>query len=233
MVHMDKRTFLKRIVLGGTAVALGGPATAELNLDLSGLDAILAAYPNALDPEASGDLANQTDTTDFLPLPNVQHSGGGRKYRAKSGTGRIWLTNPRSGEVIDITYRTDGAVIPGAQAEISRFCRDWRTDDVHPISLETIDILAATHATLELKEPFVLLSGYRSPKTNRMLRNRSSGVAKNSFHLLGRALDVTCRTRSVNQMYQAALTVKGGGVGKYQSSHFIHIDDGPIRTWGT
>ena len=79
----------------------------------------------------------------------------------------------------------------------------------------------------------MLISGYRSPGTNAMLRSRSSGVAKNSRHLVGEAADLRLNSRSVNQMARAAQACKGGGVGRYSGSNFVHMDCGPVRTWGS
>ena len=110
--------------------------------------------------------------------------------------------------------------------------RDWRTNDVKSIDLRTIDILAASHNLLDCSEPYMLLSGYRTPKTNSMLRSRSRSVAKNSRHMKGEAADLRLSSRSVHQMYRAAVSCQGGGVGKYSRSNFVHMDCGPVRSWG-
>jgi len=145
---------------------------------------------------------------------------------------RLRMTSPRTGERIDTIYWIEGDYIRDALKEITLFMRDWRTDDVHNIDARTIDILAAAHNLLDVSEPYMLLSGYRCPATNAMLRRRSRGVARNSRHLRGEAADVRLGSRSVNQMYRAALACKGGGVGKYSRSDFVHMDCGPVRSWG-
>jgi uncharacterized protein YcbK (DUF882 family) len=96
----------------------------------------------------------------------------------------------------------------------------------------TIDIMAASHALMDTSEPYMLLSGYRSPATNAMLRSRSSGVARNSLHMKGQAADLRLKSRSVSQMARAAAACNAGGVGKYSRSNFVHMDCGPVRTWG-
>ena len=143
------------------------------------------------------------------------------------------MTSGRTGESIDTIYWIEGDYIRDAVKEINYFMRDWRTDGVHAIDLRTIDILAASHNLLNASEPYMLLSGYRSPETNRLLRSRSRGVAKNSRHLVGEAADVKLTSRSVNQMFKAAKACRGGGVGKYSRSAFVHMDCGPVRTWGS
>lgn len=142
------------------------------------------------------------------------------------------MTSPRTGERIDMIYWLEGQYIKDSVREIEQFMRDWRTNDVHPIDIRTIDIMTAAHNLLDVHEPYMLLSGYRSPKTNNMLRSRGSGVAKNSRHLRGEAADLRLSSRSVNQMYRAALACKGGGVGRYSGSNFVHMDCGPVRSWG-
>jgi len=146
---------------------------------------------------------------------------------------RISMTSPRTGESLDTIYWIEGDYIRDAVREITLFMRDWRTDQVHDIDTRTIDILAAAHNLLNVSEPYMLLSGYRSPETNAMLRRRSSGVARNSRHLRGQAADVRLGSRSVSQMYRAALACKGGGVGRYSRSDFVHMDCGPVRSWGS
>jgi len=152
--------------------------------------------------------------------------GGGDVRRVKMYSGR-------TGEKIDMIYWIEGEYIPEALKEINYFMRDWRTNDVKSIDARTIDIMAAAHNLMDTSEPYMLISGYRCPKTNAMLRARSSGVAKNSRHLRGEAADLHLNSRSVNQIAKAAQACKAGGVGRYTSSSFVHMDCGPVRTWGS
>lgn len=145
---------------------------------------------------------------------------------------RIKMYSGRTGERIDMIYWIEGDYIEDAVREVHHFMRDWRTNDVKSIDLRTIDIMAAAHNLMDASEPYTLLSGYRSPKTNAMLRARSSGVAKNSLHLKGQAADLRLNSRSVNQMARAAAACKAGGVGRYSGSNFVHMDCGPVRSWG-
>lgn len=144
---------------------------------------------------------------------------------------RIRMYSGRTGERVDMVYWIDGKYIQDAVKEINHFMRDWRTDDVKEIDLRTIDIMAASHNLLDVNEPYMLLSGYRSPKTNAMLRSRSRGVAKNSLHMRGQAADLRLASRSVSQMAKAAEACRAGGVGKYQRSNFVHMDCGVVRSW--
>ncbi len=146
---------------------------------------------------------------------------------------RLKMYAGRTGERLDAIYWVDGEYIPEVLAEIAHFFRDWRNNQVHPIDPRTLDILAATHRLLRVDEPYMLVSGYRSPETNALLRARLRGVARNSLHMFGQAADVRLRSRSVAEVYRAALSCQAGGVGRYSRSNFTHIDCGPIRTWGS
>lgn len=145
---------------------------------------------------------------------------------------RIKMYSGRTGERIDMIYWVEGKYIKEAVQEVHKFMRDWRTNDVKFIDLRTLDIMAASHNLLDSSEPYMLLSGYRSPKTNAMLRSRSRGVAKNSLHMKGQAADLRLASRSVNQVARAAAACRGGGVGRYSGSNFVHMDCGPVRSWG-
>ncbi len=145
---------------------------------------------------------------------------------------RIKMYSGRTGERIDMIYWIEGNYVREAVKEINHFMRDWRTDGVKSMDLRTIDIMSAAHNLLDATEPYMLLSGYRSPQTNAMLRSRSRGVAKNSLHMKGQAADLRLSSRSVGQVARAAAACKGGGVGKYSRSNFVHMDCGVVRTWG-
>lgn len=145
---------------------------------------------------------------------------------------RIRMYSGRTGERIDMIYWIEGDYVPEAVKEVNHFMRDWRTDGVKSMDLRTVDIMSAAHNLMDANEPYMLLSGYRSPQTNAMLRSRSRGVAKNSLHVKGQAADLRLSTRSVSQMARAAAACKGGGVGKYSRSNFVHMDCGVVRTWG-
>lgn len=145
---------------------------------------------------------------------------------------RIRMYSGRTGEKIDMIYWIEGEYIKEASKQINHFMRDWRNDQLKSIDLRTIDIMAASHNLMGANEPYTLLSGYRSPQTNAMLRSRSRGVAKNSLHMKGQAADLRLSSRSVSQMARAAQKCSAGGVGRYSRSNFVHMDCGTVRTWG-
>ena len=145
---------------------------------------------------------------------------------------RIRMYSGRTGESLDTIYWIEGKYIPEVLKEINAFMRDWRTGDAVSMDARTVDIMAASHRLMDVSEPYMLLSGYRSPKTNAMLRSKSSGVAKNSLHMKGQAADLRLKSRSVGQMAKAASACAAGGVGRYSRSNFVHMDCGPVRSWG-
>lgn len=146
---------------------------------------------------------------------------------------RLQMYSGRTGERIDTIYWIEGEYIGEALREINAFMRDWRNAQVTTIDTRTIDIMAASHRLMDATEPYLLLSGYRSPETNAMLRAQSSGVARNSLHMRGQAADLRLDGRSVSQMAGAAASCRAGGVGRYSGSNFVHMDCGPVRTWGS
>ena len=168
--------------------------------------------------------------TALVSAPTYSKAAG--LLRGSGDIRRIKMYSARTGEKIDMIYWVEGDYIKDAVQEVNHFMRDWRTGDVKNMDLRTIDIMAASLNLLDVSEPFMLLSGYRSPKTNAMLRSRSTGVAKNSLHLKGQAADLRLSSRSVSQIGRAAASCAAGGVGRYSGSNFVHMDCGPVRTWG-
>ena len=145
---------------------------------------------------------------------------------------RLQMFSGRTGERIDTIYWIEGEYIGEAIREINSFMRDWRTGQAIQIDTRTVDIMAASHRLLDASQPYMLLSGYRSPQTNAMLRSKSSGVARNSLHMRGQAADLRLSDRTVGQMARAAAACNAGGVGRYSGSDFVHMDCGQVRTWG-
>ncbi|MEZ5691870.1 MAG: DUF882 domain-containing protein [Rickettsiales bacterium] len=140
--------------------------------------------------------------------------------------------NLHTGEMAKFTYWENGRYIKSTLSEINHILRDHRTDEVARIDVNLLNHLFALHAKLDSKKPFQIISGYRSPKTNAKLRRTSSGVAKKSLHMQGRAIDVNIEGVSLSRLRKAAIDMKFGGVGYYPESSFIHIDTGDIRQWG-
>jgi uncharacterized protein YcbK (DUF882 family) len=141
------------------------------------------------------------------------------------------LVHTHTGERLSTVYFEGNHYIASELSRINWLLRDFRTGDVHPIDPAVLDILADLRTLADRDEPYEVISGYRSPKTNAELRQRSSGVAEHSLHLEGRAIDVRLPGFPTGRLHELALGMKRGGVGFYPSSDFIHLDNGRIRHW--
>lgn len=144
----------------------------------------------------------------------------------------IALLNLHTGEQVKATYWAEGEYQPDELSAIHRVLRDHRTGDIHEIDSDLIDMLNLLHQKMHGKQPFHVISGYRSPKTNAMLRQNSNGVAKKSLHMQGRAIDIRLPGRELTELRKTAQQMKVGGVGFYPGSDFIHVDTGRVRSWG-
>ena len=144
---------------------------------------------------------------------------------------RAILDNLHTGEKFNEVYYANGSYLPDALAEATRVMRDWRTGDEHFIDPGLFDALHAIGDRLETRQPFQIISGYRSPRTNAMLHARSSGVAENSQHTVGKAIDIRLPGVELRNLRNAALSVGAGGVGFYPVSNFVHVDTGRVRQW--
>lgn len=145
---------------------------------------------------------------------------------------RLHMECDKTGELINTIYWVDGQYIPDALAELNYFMRDARANAYIRMDPKNFDILSAAHRLLETERPYTLLSGYRTKTTNRILRRSSKRVARNSLHIEGKAADVRIRGIGARTLAKAAERCRGGGVGTYNRSGFVHVDCGDVRTWG-
>jgi uncharacterized protein YcbK (DUF882 family) len=135
-------------------------------------------------------------------------------------------------ERLTVPYFADGSYLPEGLAELRSFLKDFRTGEEHAIDPGLFDILNDLRLATGTKGPFHVISGYRSPNTNEMLREHGGGgVAKGSMHLEGRAIDVRLSDKSSALLRDAAIELQRGGVGYYRISDFVHVDTGRVRRW--
>jgi len=144
---------------------------------------------------------------------------------------KLRLVNAHTWEKLDIVFWTQGVHIDESMQEISHLMRDHRADETIPMDYQLIDDLYSLYDLLGTTERIHVLSGYRTKATNAKLRSRSSGVAKYSLHMEGRALDLNVPGKTPKQIREAAISMGSGGVGYYPSSGFVHIDTGNVRAW--
>jgi uncharacterized protein YcbK (DUF882 family) len=145
------------------------------------------------------------------------------------GPSRLKLSNPHTGESFDGPYRDDNGPIPSAMADLAVFLRDFHSGEIIAMDVGVLDFLSAVMG-MTGETGAQILSAYRTRATNEMLARTMFGVAENSQHIYGRALDVHFGAKLAEAM-QAARAMQRGGVGWYPNSGFIHIDSGPVRNW--
>ena len=144
---------------------------------------------------------------------------------------KLAFYNTHTGESTQLTYWENGAYVPDAMAELNRILRDHRTNQVTQIDRRLFDLLHALKSRLHSDQPFHIISGYRSPATNAMLSSRSGKVAKKSLHMQGKAIDIRLPRTALSNLRKAAVSLRGGGVGYYPGSNFVHVDVGRVRYW--
>lgn len=147
------------------------------------------------------------------------------------GAHRISFRHNRTGESFNGVYRVGNKYLPEAFDQISYILRDARNNEVFPIDPRTVDIMYVLQRMLDTNQPFQVLSGYRSPRTNALLARASYGVARNSLHMTGQAIDIRMEGASSRRIKNYATDLHAGGVGYYPHSDFVHIDSGNFRTW--
>lgn len=150
---------------------------------------------------------------------------------AHEGGRRISFRNSHTGEIFSGVYRVGDKYLPDAFDRINIVLRDFRSNEIFPIDPRVIDIIYTVHQMTGRAEPYEILSGYRCPKTNAGLRKGGEGVAKNSLHMTGQAVDLRLPGFDTSQIRKIAVSLKAGGVGYYPRSNFVHMDTGDVRTW--
>lgn len=176
--------------------------------------ALATAVPSPL-PRPDRPVASLT-TPALLPSPTAR---------------RVFLVNPRNGEALDALYADGRVYDPAVLSQVNTLLRDRRSGETTEVAVELLDLLDDLRANLGYDGPFEVVSGYRSPASNAALRARSNAVARNSYHMYGKALDIRVGGFSARELYRAAVALEAGGVGLYQGSGFVHVDVGPVRYW--
>jgi len=144
---------------------------------------------------------------------------------------KLHLYHIHTGEKLTSTYWVDGEYVYDEIEQLEYFLRDYKTDEIHKIDIKLIDYLHDVYNLVDRRGEIYVISGYRSPYTNYLMRKHSRGVAKKSFHMLGRAIDIRIPGVHLSTLRYAALSLHRGGVGYYPRSNFVHIDTGDPRYW--
>jgi uncharacterized protein YcbK (DUF882 family) len=149
----------------------------------------------------------------------------------RPATRSLSFYNIHTGEILNTVYCEKGEYLPDALQRVNYFFRDFRSNEVKAIDPRLLDLLHRIHLALDTSQPFNLISGYRSPATNALLASQSEGVSHHSLHMQGMASDINLQGRSLELLQTVALAMRGGGVGYYSRSDFVHVDTGRVRRW--
>jgi len=191
--------------------------------------------PPAVTPPRFSQPAPQTSRRCFLRQAGVAAAAVllpvGTAWARSSERRSLSFVHTHTGERLSTVYFEGGQYTASELSRINWLLRDFRTGAVHPIDPAVLDILADLRTLADRDEPYEVISGYRSPKTNAELHRRSGGVAEHSLHIEGRAIDVRLPGFPTDRLHDLALGMKRGGVGFYPSSDFLHLDNGRVRHW--
>ena len=151
---------------------------------------------------------------------------------AKSPGRELSFLNLHTGERLHVEYFHAGKYVPDAMHAVAIVLRDHRTNAVHPIDPQLLDLIHVLRGKLRSTAPFTVISGYRCPETNALMHEASAGVAAHSLHMEGKAIDIRLPGARLASIKKAATMMKMGGVGYYPYDDFVHVDTGAVRHWG-
>ena len=220
LIIESRRQFLKKLACG-SLLTLSGSGVALATVKHLGQHGHHPAHAKPIHTVVRQAYSNFFTRQTQVPEP----------YLPSPGYKTLAFEHTHTGDKLKLTYFERGNYIKDALQEINYLLRDFRTDDIHPIDTALLDQLFDLKQTLGVNKPFHIISGYRSPFTNALLRKNSHGVAEHSFHTQGRAIDIRLEGVSSGMIRNAALSMAQGGVGYYPRNNFVHLDTGNFRTW--
>jgi uncharacterized protein YcbK (DUF882 family) len=191
---------------------------------------VLVGFARQFNPLALPKAGYRIGLTSLLLLAGA---GSVHDATALNETRTLSFHHTHSDEDLTVTFKRDGRYDEEALKKINHFLRDWRSQDSTTMDRHLFDILWEVYRDVDGKKPIQIISAYRSPATNAMLRRRSSGVARHSQHMLGHAMDFYIPDVALENIRAAGLRLQRGGVGFYPTSGspFVHLDTGSIRHW--
>jgi len=186
---------------------------------------LIARHRHVPHPGRRGFLQTCLGATATLAAPSLWAS----VHRAPERT--LSFRNLHTGEKLHTTFWAEGDYIREELKAVNRVLRDHRSGDVYTMDPKLLDLLYLLQQSVAVKGAFHIISGYRSPATNKKLSEKSNGVAKKSLHMQGKAIDIRLPGCELKPLRDAALALQAGGVGYYPKSDFIHVDTGRVRRW--
>jgi uncharacterized protein YcbK (DUF882 family) len=158
-------------------------------------------------------------------------AGVSRRAQASGERRTLSFKHTHTGESLSAEYFVDGVYQIDVLDSIDHFLRDFRTGDTHAMDPDLLDLIHELALQTGVDAPYEVISAYRSPATNAMLHETTSGVSEHSQHMLGKAIDVRLPGFPTERLAEMARMMARGGVGYYPDSNFVHIDTGPVRSW--
>ncbi len=162
----------------------------------------------------------------ILPLPALAAT-----FRSADAKRTLAFFNTHTQETLNVCYYDQCSYRPEALDKINHILRDFRADEILPIDPLLLDQLFALKTRIHPRTPFHVISGYRTPATNAMLRKVTTGVARTSLHTKGQAIDIRLPGYNTRRLRDLSIQLKAGGVGYYPESDFVHLDTGKLRAW--
>lgn len=209
------------------------PSPLEMPRDFAALEDLPALDPLPSEPLPGSSLSREwiepSEPLAALPPHPVRKPRHGTPLGPLLAERRLAMVNENTGESVNAVYWANGDYVLEGLEDIQILLRDHHTDEMHAIDLKLVETLYRLSQVLDSQRPLHVLSAYRSPRTNARLALRYDGVAENSFHMKGKAVDLYIPGRRKRDLARAALNLRVGGVGVYSS--FVHVDTGPIRRW--
>lgn len=218
----------------GRPLSRRGILTGAIGLAATGLFAGSASATGPSIYRSNGGLFTSASSSSSGALFGPGQSGSPWRGPTEFGLGprTLGLYNAHTQERLDVTYWQRGTYEQVGIARLNAFMRDWRTDEITQIDPKLYDVLWSVGQSIGRDPEFTVLSGYRSRATNNMLiASGHTGVARDSLHVQGKAIDITLPGTALTSLQRAALALQAGGVGYYPSSNFVHLDTGRVRTW--
>ena len=172
----------------------------------------------------------------FLKASLVLASASGLPMVAKASIAtpaerKLSLYNTHTGESVSRVFWAEGQFVPDALQDINKVLRDHRNNAVAAIDPQLLLLLDQVNEKMGSSNTLHIISGYRSPQSNALLQETTTGVAKHSMHMDGKAIDIRMPGRNLAEVRKAAMSLRGGGVGYYPDSQFVHMDTGRLRSW--
>lgn len=167
----------------------------------------------------------------LLAAPSLSIPALAKTAQAVPGERTLRLYNTHTGEKVNTVFWAEGQFVEDGLKDLNKVLRDHRNNKVAQMDPELLLLLTQLNDKLDNNRELHIISGYRSPESNAKLHAASNGVAKRSLHMDAKAIDIRLPGKDLKMLHKAAMSLKGGGVGYYDSSQFVHMDTGRVRYW--